>query len=81
MPPDPAYAETIPQRQAELLPLYLAVQTASNGLESQQASAALQEALDARSSVDQGVRQAVRALLAQPSVMNLLQVSTCVWND
>ncbi|KAL0037977.1 hypothetical protein WJX79_008146 [Trebouxia sp. C0005] len=74
IPEDPAaYAETISQREAELLPLYLAVQAASNGLESQQASAALQEALDARSSVDQGVRQAVRALLAQPSVMYLLQ--------
>lgn len=70
---DPAYAETLPQREAELLPLYLAVQAASNGQESQQASAALQEALDARSSVDQGVRQAVSALLAQPPVMNLLQ--------
>ena len=67
----------MPQREAELLPLYLAVQAASNDLESLHASTALQEALDARSHVDEGVRQAVTALLAQPAVMDLLQV--CTW--
>ncbi len=64
----------MPQRDAELLPLYMAVERASNGREAEQKSSALQQALDARSSVDQGVRQAVATLLAQPEVMNLGQV-------
>lgn len=73
---DPALAGSLLQREAELLPLYLAVESASNGLESQHAAAALQKALDAQSFVDEGVRQAVTELLAQPQVMSLLQVCT-----
>ena len=65
------------QREAELLPLYIAVESAGNGLESQQASAALQQALDARSAVDHGVREAVSVLLSQPQIIHLLQVCYC----
>lgn len=72
---DPAYAHSILQRDAELLPLYIAVQQASNEAQAQHASAALQQALAARSSVDQAVRHTVSILLSLPEVINLLQVS------
>lgn len=74
---DPAYGWSMLQREAELLPLYIAVESAGNGLESQQASAALQQALDARSAVDHGVREAVSVLLSQPQIIHLLQVCYC----
>ena len=63
------------QRDAELLPLYIAVENASNGAQAQQAAAALQQALAARSSVDQAVRRTVSTLLSLPEVTSLLQVS------
>ena len=72
---DPAYAHSILQRDAELLPLYIAVQQASNEAQAQHASAALQQALAARSSVDQAVRHTVSILLSLPEVINLLQVN------
>lgn len=72
---DPAYMYDVPQREAELLPLRIAVDRASSGAEAQQAAAALQQALDARSFVDQAVRHAVSALLSLPEVTRLLQVS------
>ena len=62
------------QRDAELLPLYIAAQTAPNGTASQQAAAALQKALSARVTVDEAVRQAAAQLLQQPQVISLLQV-------
>ena len=77
---DPAYAHSIPQRDAELLPLYIAVEQASNGAQAQQASAALQQALAARSSVDQAVRHTVSTLLSLPEVTSLVQVSVHVLN-
>ena len=75
--PEPAASmHSMLQRKAELLPLYLAVERASNRIEARQASSELQRALDARAFVDQGVRQAVERLLAQPQIKNLLlQVS------
>ena len=75
---DPAYAHSVPQRDAELLPLYIAVEQASNGAHAQQATAALQQALAARSSVDQAVRHTVSTLLSLPEVTRLLQVSMCM---
>lgn len=72
---DPAYADSVSQRDAELLPLYIAVDRASNGAEAEQASAGLQQALGARTFVDQAVRHAVSTLLSLPQVTNLLQVS------
>lgn len=72
---DPAYMHSVPQRDAELLPLHIAAGRASSGTEAQQASAALQQALNARSFVDQAVRHAVSALLSLPEVTSLLQVS------
>lgn len=66
---------SVAQRDAELLPLYIAVEQASNGAQAQQASAALQQALAARSSVDQAIRHAVSTLLSLPQVTSLLQVS------
>lgn len=72
---DPAYMYNVPQREAELLPLRIAVDRAPSGAEAQQAAAALQQALDARSFVDQAVRHAVSALLSLPEVTRLLQVS------
>ena len=64
----------MPHWGAKLLPLYIAVEPASNGQGAKQASLALRQGLDAQSSVDQGVRQAVATLLAQPEVISLLQV-------
>lgn len=72
---DPAYMHSVLQRDAELLPLYIAVENASNGAQAQQAAAALQQALAARSSVDQAVRRTVSTLLSLPEVTSLLQVS------
>lgn len=72
---DPAYAHSVSQRDAELLPLYIAVEQASNGAQTQQAAAALQQALAARSSVDQAIRHTVSTLLSLPEVTSLLQVS------
>ena len=73
--PDPLFSDSISQRDAELLPLYIAVEQAHNGVEAEQASAALQQALDARSQVDEGVKRAVSSLLAQTEVIALLEVS------
>ena len=72
---DPASVHSVPQRDAELLPLYIAVEQASSGAQAQQASAKLQQALAARSSVDQAVRHTVSTLLSLPEVTSLLQVS------
>lgn len=72
---DSGYSDSLLQRDAELLPLYLAVERASNGPEAEQASAALQQALDARSCVDTAIKQAVSSLLSEPEVLNLVQVS------
>ena len=72
---DSGYSDSLLQREAELLPLYLAVERASNGPQAHQASAALQQALDVRFFVDEAIKQAVSLLLAQPQVMNLVQVS------
>ena len=66
---------SLPQRDAELLPLHMAVDRASSGAEAQQAAAALQQTLSARSFVDQAVRHAVSALLSLPEVSRLLQAS------
>lgn len=65
----------VPQREAELLPLHIAVDRAPSGAAAQQAAAALQQALGARSFVDQAVRHAVSALLSLTEVTELLQVS------
>ena len=74
VPEDPAYAASMLQRDAELLPLYIAVQTAPNGTASQQAAAALQKVLSAHVAVNEAVRRAAAQLLQQPQVINLLQV-------
>ncbi|KAL3138308.1 hypothetical protein ABBQ32_006119 [Trebouxia sp. C0010 RCD-2024] len=70
---DPAYMYNVPQREAELLPLHIAVDRAPSGAAAQQAAAALQQALGARSFVDQAVRHAVSALLSLTEVTELLQ--------
>ena len=81
-PVSPAYAASMLQRDAELLPLYLAVETAANDEASQEASAALQQALDARTAVDSAIRAAVAQLIQQQPLLEQLQVwSDCVGAD
>ena len=71
-----------PQRQADLLPLYIAATNASsNSAQTLQAHAALNAALTARVRVDEAVRAAVVKLLAEPQVDALIQVWAVSWPD
>ena len=64
-----------PQRQADLLPLYIAaMSSSSNSAETRQAHAALSAALAARVRVDEAVRAAVAQLLTEPQVDAAIQV-------
>lgn len=63
-----------PQRQADLLPLYIAATDSfSNSAETLQAHAALSAALAERVRVDKAVRAAVASLLAEPQVQAMIQ--------
>ena len=58
----------IPQREADLVPLWAAVTRASNASARQQAYAALQSKLDERAKLDASVQAAVLDVLQQPAV-------------
>lgn len=71
----PLHTTLWPQRQADLLPLYIAAtDSSSNSAETLQAHAALSAALAERVGVDKAVRAAVASLLAEPQVQAMIQV-------
>ena len=72
---EPLDTASWPQRQADLLPLYIAaMDSSSNSAETLQAHAALSAALAARVRVDEAVRAAVAQLLTEPQVDAAIQV-------
>ena len=66
--------QAIPQREADLVPLWAAVTRASNASARQQAYAALSSKLDERARLDAGVRAAVLNVLKQPEVAAVVKV-------
>jgi len=66
--------ETVPQRQADLVPLRVAVQHARTPAEAVTAQAALDAELSRRRQIDASVRLAVSDLLHNEAVDNLMQV-------
>lgn len=66
--------QAIPQREADLVPLWAAVTRATNASARQQAYSALSSKLDERSSLDAGIRAAVQDVLSQPEVAATVQV-------
>ena len=67
---------SVHQRDADLLHLWAVFQRAPSGAQKVEAQAALSAEIAKRSKVDKDVRQAVRDLLSQPSVVATLQVSS-----
>ncbi|KAK9819348.1 hypothetical protein WJX74_009216 [Apatococcus lobatus] len=67
--------QAIPQREADLVPLWAAVTRATSPSERQQAYAALASKLDERASLDAGVRAAVMAVLEQPEVTAVVKAT------
>ena len=65
---------TVPQREADLLPLWAAVQRAASPAAKVEALAALHAETGRRLEVDTRVRKAVGHLLAQPEVLSAVQV-------
>ncbi|KAK9843400.1 hypothetical protein WJX81_000515 [Elliptochloris bilobata] len=63
----------LPQREADLLPLWLAVQRAAPGAPRAAARAELAAVLDTRRAVDEAARGTMAALLSQPAVLAALQ--------
>ena len=72
--PQMAGWETVPQRQADLVPLRVAVQHARTAAEAVTAQVALDAELGRRRQVDASVRLAVSDLLQDEAVDNLMQV-------
>ena len=76
---------TVPQREADLLPLWAAVQRAASPAAKVEALAALHAETGRRLEVDTRVRKAVGHLLAQPEVLSAIQVKAmscshyCLW--
>lgn len=66
---------TVPQREADLLPLWAAVQRAASPAAKVEALAALHAETGRRLEVDIRVRKAMGRLLAQPEVLSTIQVS------
>ena len=66
--------QAIPQREADLVPLWAAVTRATNGSSRQQAYAALSSKLDERVSLDAGIRAAVQDVLSQPQIASKVAV-------
>lgn len=62
------------QREADLLPLRIAVQRASSQAERARAQAELDAELGSRSRADRAVREVVAEMLRQPEVAMLFQV-------
>ena len=67
--------QAIPQREADLVPLWTAVTRATNASARQTAYAALTAKLDERKSVDAGIRSAVLDVLQQPKIAQGISVS------
>ncbi len=66
--------QAIPQREADLVPLWTAVTRATNVTARQTAYAALTAVLDERASLDAGVRAAVMDVLQQPRIASAIVV-------
>mmetsp|Transcript_14739 Transcript_14739/g.44517 ORF Transcript_14739/g.44517 Transcript_14739/m.44517 type:complete len:505 (-) Transcript_14739:2015-3529(-) len=64
----------IPQREADLVPLRVAVQRATTSQAKEAAEAALHAAVEGRRRLDMAVRATVAGLLQQPSILQLFQV-------
>lgn len=64
----------VPQREADLLHLYTAVQRADSPAAKVQALEALHAETDQRLRIDKGIRVAVGQLLRQPAVLSSFQV-------
>ena len=71
---EPMSIETVPQREADLVPLRVAVQRARTPAELAVAVAALDAELSRRRRIDQSVRRAVSELLNGKANIDLLQV-------
>ena len=69
---------TVPQREADLLPLWAAVQRAASPAAKVEALAALHAETGRRLEVDTRVRKAMGHLMAQPEVLSTIQVSSHV---
>ena len=67
---------TVPQREADLLPLWAAVQRAASPAAKVEALAALHAETGRRLEVDTRVRKAMGHLLAQPEVLSTIQESS-----
>ena len=74
-----ARLEGTPQRQADLVPLRVAVQRAGSQAERARAQDTLDAELSRRRSADRAVRQVVAEMLRQPEVAQLLMVRMDVW--
>lgn len=66
--------QATPQREADLVPLRVAVQRAGSQAARARAQAELDAELARRKSADRAVREVVAALLRQPEVVQLFQV-------